>query len=246
MESSTERKLQVIFDVHQFNLSKDEEMSLHSTLDALSRQVENFPIADLHVLIEGNARSNSVSVKLSLMLPGTTLVSTESGDAVQSAFEQCVDTLVENLEAYKARLGNIPERQKAEKGTTQEVHSTIPLDADELSRAVEAGDYSAFRTATFPLEEGLRKRIGRWVQRVPEVQADIGNGLEIADIVEDVFLMAFEGYENRPIDVPFGNWLENLIDPAIQVLRTQRGQELENIELVRAARAAEQGQSAGE
>src|SRR5436189_3481777 len=139
----TRSKLQVIFDVHQYALSEAEQRMLRDNLDGLERQVENFPIADLHVLIEGNARSNDVSVKLTLLLPGTTLVASDHDAVPQPAFERALNSLLDNVQAYKERLGQVPDRQKAEKGTARQLHPDGVIDAAALDAAVRAGDYSA-------------------------------------------------------------------------------------------------------
>ena len=110
-----------------------------------------------------------------------------------------MDRLRGELQAYKERLGNVTERQKLTKGTHREVHpTTAMIDAAALDRAVQAGDYSAFLAASLPYEEEVRKSAGRWVQRYPDVEARIGPSIQIADIVEEVFLLAFEGYRKRP------------------------------------------------
>jgi len=237
MATMKKHEQRVVFDVHQYRLSPPEEQQLRDDCDRLARQIENFPLADLHILIEGNARTSDVNVKLTLLLPGTTLVTTDHDTAAQPAFERAMSSLMENLREYKGRLGNIPERQKTEKGTLQELHTPLDLDGNAVRGAVDAGDFAAFRAATMPLEEGLRKRIGRWVQRYPELEARIGKGVEIADLVEEVFLMAFEKYASRPAEVPFGTWLENLIDPAVKELQVHEDTELENIHLAQSARA---------
>lgn len=77
------------------------------------------------------------------------------------------------------------------------------------------------------------------MQRYPDLQARIGRGLEIADLVEEVFLIAFERYASRPTDVPFGTWLENLIDPAVKELQVRGDAELENIHLAQSAQVSE-------
>src|SRR5438132_10334636 len=150
---------------------------LRDNTSGLARQVEHFPVADLHVLIEGNARSNDVSVKLTLVLPGTTLVVSDHDSVPQPAFERCLDSLLDSLQAYKERLGNVPERQKLEKGTHQELHPAVTLDTAAVEAAVGAGDYPAFRVAMLPYEEGLRKLVGRWVRRYPDFEAQIGRGV---------------------------------------------------------------------
>src|SRR5262245_48098504 len=196
--------LRVRIDTHHCQLSAAESEKLATDLESLRRQVDHFPAADLNVLIEHNARSNDYSVKLSLLLSGATLVGNDHDPAWHAAFERVLSGLEENVRAYKDRLGNVPERQKQEKGTHQEIEPSSEPDAAALEGAVRAGDYTAFRTATFPFEEAVRKRAGRWVGRLPEVQARIGRGLEIADIVEEVFLTAFEQYDRRPPGVRFG------------------------------------------
>jgi ribosome-associated translation inhibitor RaiA len=237
----TDRTFRVVFDVHQFRLPEAQEQLLRDRLDGLARQVEHFPVADLHVLIEGNARTNDVSVKLSLVLPGATLVTQELDGIPQPAFDRCLDSLIDSLQAYKERLGNVPEIQKTEKGTHQELHPAAPIDAGALAAAVDEADYAAFRTAMLPYEEGLSKLVGRWVQRYPGFEAEIGRRVKITDVVEEVFLMAFEGYKQRPRDISLGIWLQSLIDPAVQALQRRRDTELENIEMVRSALEAEQG-----
>jgi len=231
----------VVFDVHQYRLSAAEEDLLRGNLDGLTRQIEHFPVADLHVMITGNARSNDVSVKLTLVLPGTTLVSSDHDVVPQPAFDRCLDSMLDSLQAYKERLGIVPERQKLEKGTHRELHPDVTIDTKALDTAVRAADYPSFRMALLPYEEGVRKLVGRWVQRYPEFERRIGHGIEIADMVEDVFLLAFENYETRPGDIPLGTWLQGLIDPALKALQQHQAEEMENIEMARSARAVVQG-----
>src|SRR5262249_18013609 len=161
-------------------------------LAALGKLVEHFPVSDLHVLVEHNTRSNDYSVKTSLLLTGDTLVSSDRNTHVYTAYERCVNNLIEGVRAYKQRLGGVAERQKQEKGTRQEVEPSVDPDVAALDAAVRDGDYAAFRRAAYGYEEPVRKRVGRWVERYPEVAARIGKGLEIADVVEEVFLDAFE------------------------------------------------------
>jgi len=240
MVSAPERKFKVEFDVHQFDLPASEEQRLRDSLDSLSRQVDNFPIADLHVMLEHNARSNDITVMLSLILPGTTLVTTERDQGSVPAFERCLESLINNLQAYKDQLGNVAEQQKTEEGTHRELHANVPIDTAALDAAVAAEDYTAFRQGTYPFEEDLSKLVGRWVQRYPELEAQLGNRMQIADCVEKVFLLAFNSYESRPEAVAFGSWLQSLIDPALKAIQRHPGDELEMISLARTGLAAEE------
>jgi len=244
MIPNEKRKTRIEFDLHHCQLPESVLEKMRENLDAISPQLGHFPLADFHVLIERNNRSNGYSVKVALVLPGDTLVGTAQDPAVHVAFEQCLMGLEENLRAYKERMGQVPERQKQEKGTHHEVEPNPPPDPAAIDKTVRDADYAAFRTATFGYEEPVRKRVGRWIERYPEVNGQIGHGLEVEDLVEEVFLLAFEGYESRPMDIRFGDWLEALIDPAVKALQQHRDEELENINLVRSAREAEQGSGA--
>jgi hypothetical protein len=113
-----------------------------------------------------------------------------------------------------------------------------PADPDTgiLGRAFSAGDYRAFRTALSGYEEWLRKRVGRWIQRYPEAEARLGRGLAIGDMVEEVYLQAFEHYGRRPVAVPFHQWLEDLMDPSLKALLRHPDEERENASLARTLR----------
>jgi DNA-directed RNA polymerase specialized sigma24 family protein len=61
----------------------------------------------------------------------------------------------------------------------------------------------------------------------------VGRSFTIADIVEEVFLDAFDAYDRRAKEVRFGDWLESLIDPAVKDLLRDRDGALENISMAR-------------
>jgi ribosome-associated translation inhibitor RaiA len=236
----TPRQMQTIFDVHHFNLSETERKRIEDDLDGLERQVENFPIAGLHILIEGNARSHDVSVKLTLILPGDTLVANDHDPILLVAVERCLVSLLHGVEGYKSRLDREEDRQKIEKGTHHPVHPTRDIDVGNVDQAVAAGDYAAFRAAMLPFEDVVQARAGRWVQRFPEYDARVGRDVKLPDVTEEIFLTAFDRFAARPEGVPLGVWLTNLIDPAVRALMTRTTEELENINLTRSALEATQ------
>jgi ribosome-associated translation inhibitor RaiA len=232
--------LQIRIDTHQCSLSDAVRDRMRGDLDALARQVADFPVAEVHILVERNGRSNDYSVKTSLILPGATLVSNDHDPAVHAAFVRCLQSLEENVRGYKDRLGKVPERQKQEKGTHADLMASVGPDPAAVEEAVRTGDYADFRTATFGYEDAVRMRIGRWLERYPEVNAQVGRQFAIEDVVEAVFLDAFEAFDKRPAGVRFGDWLDGLIDPAVRALGSGNGELLENVRLARTAREAEQ------
>src|SRR5205814_6710844 len=181
--------LRIQLDVHQGTVSPGEFQKMKASLGSLQKAVEKFPVSNLHILVEHNERSNDYSVKTSLMLTGGTLVASEHAPQAFTAFEQCVNILLNQVKDYKDRLGGVSERQKQEKGTHQAVEASVDPDPAALAAAVAAADYNAFREATFGYEDSVRRRAGRWIERNPDTDAQVGRGLKIGDVVEEVFLM---------------------------------------------------------
>jgi hypothetical protein len=235
--------LPIKWDTKHCNLSPAQLLKLQEGLTLVARLVRDFPIRELLVAIEHFPRTTRWQVKTSLILTGETLVSQDQDDGLHPAFERCVANLIQDVHAYKDRMSQVPEIAKDSKGTHQELEPSLDPDTAAIERAVANGDYAAFRIGTLGYEEPLRKRVGRWVERYPETSARIDKGLKINDIVEAVFLDAFERYTDRPKGVRFGDWLEGLIDPALKDLMTHSDKELENISLARSALRAEGGPS---
>ena len=225
--------LRIEIDTHQCDLSADAVAHLRTDVDALTRMVANFPRPELHVLVEHNNRNNGYSVKTSLLLPGTTLVASDHNPVLHAAYEQCINTLMRELKDYKDRLGQVPERQKTLKGTHKALEPTLEPDLTAIRAAVAAGDYAAFRTAMQGYEGPLRDRVGRWLERSAAVDGQVGRKFTIADVVEEVFLDAFDQFDQRPRDVRFGDWLAGLIDPAVKDVLRNPDAVLQNVSMAR-------------
>ena len=234
-EAPVRHKLQVHFDAHECQPTPEELAEMADDLDSLARQVGNFPLADARVNIEWNGRNNEYAVKLALLLTGEPIVTSDHDRVLHAAFDRALASLEHAVEAYKERLDRVAERRRHETGTDLELTPATLPDAAALDAAVAAGDYAAYRAAVAPYEDALRLRVGRWVERYPAVQGMMGNGLETVDVTEGVFLAAFEEHPRRQPDVPYGAWLEGLIDPAVRAIEHNPTEELENIRMVRTA-----------
>jgi len=226
--------LEIQFDAKEYHLSEWEEKLLREKTDVIARQADNFPVAELRILIQGS-RSKDVSVKLSLILPGETLVVRDHDKVLEAAFDRCIPSLVHELDRYRDQLSRNSDIAKAEAGTRYQSPPSAAFDVQPLQQAINSGDYESFRKVMSPLESMLRNRVGRWVQRYPDIDQMIGGGLEIADIVEAVRLQAFESFHHRPANVPFDVWLDDLIDPAVKSFLQHPDDVLENVSMVRSA-----------
>lgn len=234
-DSPVRHWLRIFFDAHHCQPTEQELADLSDALDPLARQVGDFPTADCRVVIEHRPRTNEYAVKLSLLLPGESLVTSDHDQVIHPAFERALASLEDLVKAYKERLGQVEDRRKREAGTVQDVIPDMPLDAAKLDAAVDAGDFAAYRAEVAGYEDALRVRVGRWVERYPAVQGRMGRGLETVDIADAVFLAAFEAHPSRPPGVRYGEWLEGLIDPAVKAFEQHPDEELENVNMARTA-----------
>ena len=225
--------LRIELDTKNCNLRPEEIAKMETNLGVLRTMVGEFPVADLYLFVARHDRSNEFQVKASLVLTGRTLFTGDHDAHVHPAFLRCVRKLVAKLRGYLDDLGNKPAMAKQEEGTRRQVIPVAAPDGDALDRAVSDGDYAAFRRAAFVYEGPVRERTTRWINRYPELETQLGNGLSVNDAVDEVFLNAFERYAERPQSVRIGQWLEDLIDPSLRALAEHPDREKEQISLAR-------------
>jgi ribosome-associated translation inhibitor RaiA len=235
-------KLQIHFDAHEYEPGPDELARMSDNLDALARQAGDFPRADLRVVIEKNKRNNEFVVKLTLLLPRETLVTSDHDAVLHAAFRRALDSLELRFKGHVERLGGVDARQEREEAAKlQPTIEAGPVDEGALDAAAAARDYAAFRAAVAPFEDWLRLRVGRWVERYPEVQARMGRDFDVLDLTEGVLLAAFEQHEHRHAEVRYRDWLEGLIDPTVRAFAHDPERERENVNMARSAIAASGG-----
>ena len=230
--------LRIELDTKNCELSPQELEKMTQGLAPLREPLRHFPVSDLYITVEFHAPSQDYHVKTSLVLSGRTLFTGDDDQEVYPAFHRCVRKLVGKLGGYKQNLGGNAELSKQQKGTHHDLIPDREPDTEILDRALEEQDYAAYREAMYVYEEPLRKRIGRWIARYPEIDGHLGDQLTLADIVEEVFLNSFERWESRPESLRIGDWLEHLIDPSIKALLKNPTAEMENISFARSLRGA--------
>jgi hypothetical protein len=71
------------------------------------------------------------------------------------------------------------------------------------------------------------------------VEDRLGDGLAISEIVEEVFLNAFEKFSKRPANLRLGEWLESLINPSIKALVDDPSFEKENLSYIESSKEIE-------
>ncbi len=227
--------LRIELDTKGCELSASEIEDMERDLHTLRNLVEDFPVSDLHVQVVHHKRSNDYHVKTSLRLSGRTLFTGERHVKVHPAFESCIGKLTKKISAYKDEMRVGSEAAKKAEGTRLDIQPSDAIDVDSLNAAVEQDNYPAFRRAIDVFEESLNRRIGRWLEKYPEARARLGETITVSDIVEEVFLNAFDRFASRSHSVSPGKWLEALIDPSIQALIQAPDEEFARISFSRSA-----------
>jgi ribosome-associated translation inhibitor RaiA len=215
---------------------------MEGSLAPLGEAVQDFPSAELSVTVLHHDRAEAYHVEARLKLNGKSVVSGDWDAYLDSAFQRCLRKLIRKVEAYRARPDRRAEeealRRRDVENLNREVVAPEGPEGGVLGRVVAAGDYKIFRDVMSGYEDWLRKRVGRWIQRYPKVEAQVGTTLHIGDVVEEVFLNAFERFGRRPVEVPLHEWLDGLIDPSLKAFLRHGGDEAENASLVRSLRQA--------
>jgi hypothetical protein len=221
--------LHIELATHGCALSAGDIARMEVDLDTLRHVVEDFPVSGLQITVVHHARSNDYHVKTSLQLPRQTFFTGERDRLVHPAYERCLHKLIKKVDAYKLRMRADDKLAKEATGTRYTLKPSQELDFEQLNAAVENDNYVAFRHAAAVYEEGLSDRVGRWIERYPEISSKLGESITISDIVEEIFLNAFDQYARRPKNLLPGQWFESLIDPSVQALLQSPDEEFENI-----------------
>jgi hypothetical protein len=227
--------LQVEISARECIIPPDELARMQRLLEPLGEAVEECSSSQLGITVIHQPRSRVFHVAARLTLPTGSVSAEDRDDYLDSAFQRCVATLIQRVRDGQPR----PPVQTARDWLAvldRDVVAPEDPDAGPLGEAVRAGDYRAFRLALSGYEDWLRGRVGRWVQRYPEAEAGVGRRLRIGDLVEEVYLSAFESFLERPTDVRLSDWLERLIDPSLKALLRHPDEERENASLARTLR----------
>lgn len=221
--------LSVQYDTDNCRLSEAQKAQFDRDLArALVPKIEDFPRAELHVAVERHARSNAYEVRMRLLLARATSIFTSSrGDSVETPFKHCLHDLENRVAKWKAQRSQRP-------SGTEGLEAAARPDFAAMEQAVERGAYAEFRRHLEPYDLSLRRRIGRWLERYPNLTALLGHGLEVEDVMEGVFHSAFRQFPTRPqAPEALGEWLETLVDPTVKEFDKNPRQEIERIERLR-------------
>jgi hypothetical protein len=238
MQLSMDR-FRVDLTTHGCEVRPEERARVQPWLAELGDRVRDFPDPALEVRVIHHPRREVYRVEFRLRLPGRVLVTGEEDPYLDSAFQRGFGKLTRKAEEYRDHPdAEAVAAAESRASLDRDVVAPEAPDAGPLGRAAAAGDYRTFRTALARYEGWLRNRVGRLVQRNPEAQAQVGRDLRIGDVVEEVYLNAFERFTRRPTAVPLSMWLEDLIEPSIRDLLRHPDEERAATSFARTVREA--------
>ena len=227
------RSLHIEFSTQECDIPADEKPRLVDGLDRVAAAIGDIP-SELDMKVIYHPRTQLYHAEAALRLPGKTLFTGDYDAYLDSALQRCLRKVIRKAEAYRV-CGEDGERQRATAVADMNRRIVAPEDHDALpvAEAARSGDYRTFRGALSRYDEWLIDRVGRWVQRYPALNERVGDDVLIADLVEEVYLNAFERYDERPAHEPLSAWLESLIDPSTLAFLRDPQQELDNISFAR-------------
>jgi ribosome-associated translation inhibitor RaiA len=210
-------RLKASLDSKECAIPEQTRMHFQEQLDDLGRWLTDFAASELAVNVIYHSKSDVFHAEAKLKVPGRTITVGHYEKSIDEAIKRCLEKATRRVEGYimdpdREALDAADRRARRDDAA---VGSREP-DLDALAKSVRDQDYRTFRNAIQLDDEFVRLRVGRWVQRYPEIQQEIGRSFEIADLVEEVFLIAFEKHRERPPHMNLRDWLESLIDPAVK------------------------------
>lgn len=217
------------------DIPADEWARLQDALNGIAEAAKDIAASlDLKVI---QHPQNAFHAEAALRLPDQSLFTGDWDPYLDTAVHRCLRKLRHRIDAYKSH----PQPKSAEVAhRVERMNDAIvaPQDPDEgpVAGAARAGDYGKFRNLLADYEDWLSDRVGRWVQRYPEIDARIGDDLLLGDIVEEVYLKAMQRYEERTATQSLGDWLNSLIDSSLREMVSHPIEERENIGMARTMR----------
>lgn len=202
-----------------YRLSDDLRTRMQPWIEALATRLQGIPQSHLEIHMAHHGRSESYNAELTLKLPGRRLFIRRRDVTADQALERAFTRLQRALEWHLDHLNEpaIADARRHEALETDPITMPGP-DVGPVADAANAGDYRRFRTLLSNYEIWLNRRVGRLVQRDERAEAEVGAGLLISDVVEEVYLSAFESFTERPAEVSLHEWLESWIGPSIRAL----------------------------
>ena len=175
-------------------------------LDGKLAELSDAP-TELRLAVERDESVPTWEINAALHLPGRTLVATGTAERPESALDEVMHGLAEQVDALEDISATVTERRQGTEGVI------------ELLKAWHAQDRSqAFLSFLTPLISSVAPYIQREL-RVRELEENaIGEQINSSDVMNEVLLQAWEQFGHRHRQPAFDLWLVQLADEAMDRL----------------------------
>jgi hypothetical protein len=211
------RHMDVEITVHQCQIPKDERSRMQAELELLAEQLLEFPVSQLRFSIVYHPGQAEYHAQAWLKVPGKRFVSGRYSPWLDYSIMRCLAKLRRHVENYNADPDAIRQAQRSVDQANHVIPPTEHID-DALGLAIQRQDYREFRRALIGYEDLLRAQVANWVGRYPQMTRQLGETIDVDDIVEEVFLMAFDEFPERLTEQTMSEWIRHLIDPAVKAI----------------------------
>jgi hypothetical protein len=231
-----EYHLEIEIDCKECELSSDDRLKLQEPLDRLGQSVAEFPKSTLWLTVVYHPRTKIYHAQAKLKWPGRTIIVGHKWQEIVPAVQLCLERVIRRVRYERFEID-----QQAAGRVAAGLNTTVDASTPEVRRfqklddAVREQDYPAFRRFVSGYDDWVGDRIGRWIQRYPAAEHELGHSFEIGDVVEEVFLLAFDHHGDKPEEISFRDWLERWVDPALTMI-WRSPEERENVETLRSGR----------
>ncbi len=186
---------------------------LEDVVARLERKTSPYEKRRLHVDVQRTR--DACEVRMVLAVAKRRGVVSESAPAAGVAFHRCADSLerwIEHVFKERTHSGH-GERVRRRIGKEE---AALP-DREAARGARRRGDHEAFVDALgLGVEEAVACAVARRLKFHPDADALLDEAFSLRDLVDRVLRRAWEGFELRPENVSFREWVLGQVDPAIE------------------------------
>jgi DNA-directed RNA polymerase specialized sigma24 family protein len=179
---------------------EDEQRRLHSRLDALADEP-----AELEIVASRQDEPPPWQIQSALHLPARTVVVRAAQNAPDRALENVVSGLIDEID----RLAEQPEQVTRRR---EGLHGIVPI----LGQCRQEGRSDVFFSWLAPAVASLAAHVRREL-RIRELESGLGTGQIVpADVLNEVFVRAYDEFERRPGKLPLDLWLLQLAEEVLE------------------------------
>lgn len=194
--------------------------SWEQKVQRLKRLLRRFPEDDqmLRLTVSMQPGLKAYDVRAVLVLPTGTLVAEADASHHDSALDEVASRLAVEIRRHKERL----RRDDLQRRRARRQHDFASA-SGLLERYVSGRDRAAFFDLLRPLTGTLQDHAARELTIAQLEGAVYQREFSVADLMDEVIMRAYDGFESRPRDLSLDRWLFDLLHECLDRWATESG-----------------------